>query len=64
MNDVPILVEEHMAIGAGIKLAKTRKLRNIKVESDEIPVIRAINGEIYCPCLIILEKNKNPEMIL
>lgn len=32
ISDVPILVAECIAIGAGIRLARTSKLRNIEVE--------------------------------
>lgn len=42
IGDVPIVVTECMTIGAGIRFVRTRKIWNIKVESDAIQVIRAI----------------------
>lgn len=53
IGDVPIRVAECMTISMGVRLARTRKIRSIKVESDSTEVIKAINGEIYCPWKIL-----------
>lgn len=46
--DVPILVAECMVVGIEVRLARTRKVRNIKVENDATQVVKAINREMYC----------------
>lgn len=36
IGDVPILVTEGMAIGTRIRLARTKKVQKIEVESDTV----------------------------
>lgn len=52
-GDIPFLVVECMPIGKGVRLTRTRKVRNIEVESDEIQFVKVINGEMQCPLLTL-----------
>lgn len=46
IGDVPIMVEECMVISMRVRLARTRKIRSVEVESDSTQVIKAISGEL------------------
>lgn len=48
-GDIFILVTECMAIGTGASLTRTRKVRNIEVESDAFQVVKVINESMHCP---------------
>lgn len=44
-DDIPILVTECMIIRIRIRLVRSRKIRNINMESDALQVVQAINRE-------------------
>lgn len=52
IGDVPILVTECMLTSAGVGLARSKKIRNIKVKSDAIQVIQPVNKDMYSSRLI------------
>lgn len=48
IGDVPILVAECMASSTGVRLTRTKKIRNIEIESDTIQFVNVINEDKHC----------------